>query len=335
MSNEELNNESARDGRGQEPMLVESASMPEETNAAPAGPGPGAVLRAARESHGWSVEQVADSLKLAPRQVHALESEDYASLPGMPIVRGFLRSYAKLLRIDADPLLVNLGGSGLPVQSSLQPREGLAAPFDVARLPTMGERPVISSNLVLISLLILLLVAVIWAARVIDFSGLTEGDNPAPEQSVLLEQSEPSSVDVPMPEAEIASAPEAGSTVPVISEELPSPMSQSASETAPGVAQPAPLIPAPAAAEPAVAPAEENAFVLSISRESWIQARRISDGRVVMSRLASPGEEISLVLTEPHEVVIGNTDGVKATLRGQVMPLKASNASGVARLNVK
>ena len=51
--------------------------------------GPGARLKAAREDAGLSVDQVAQQLKLAPRQVRALEEEDFAQLPGRTFARGF------------------------------------------------------------------------------------------------------------------------------------------------------------------------------------------------------------------------------------------------------
>ena len=65
----------------------------------PATPGndagiPGKTLQSQREAMGWSVEQVADQLKLAPRQVVALEAGDYASLPSPAVTRGFVRAYA-------------------------------------------------------------------------------------------------------------------------------------------------------------------------------------------------------------------------------------------------
>src|SRR6478735_2390937 len=65
----------------------------------------GGMLRHARESAGWSIDMVSQQLKLAPRQVQALEADDYAQLPGRTFVRGFMRNYARLLRLDADALL--------------------------------------------------------------------------------------------------------------------------------------------------------------------------------------------------------------------------------------
>ncbi|MFZ6654600.1 helix-turn-helix domain-containing protein [Undibacterium sp. TJN19] len=61
---------------------------------------PGAKLAAGRNAMGWSVEQVAAQLKMAPRQIISIEKDDYAALPEAAIVKGFVRAYAKLLKLD-------------------------------------------------------------------------------------------------------------------------------------------------------------------------------------------------------------------------------------------
>ena len=71
----------------------------------------GATLRAARERSGLSLTDVAGHLKFAPRQIEALEADDFINLPEIPFVRGFVRNYAKLLQIDSAPLLVALLGA--------------------------------------------------------------------------------------------------------------------------------------------------------------------------------------------------------------------------------
>ena len=53
------------------------------------------MLRVAREARGESVHEVAFAIKLSPRQVEALEKDDFAALPGMAFVRGFARNYAR------------------------------------------------------------------------------------------------------------------------------------------------------------------------------------------------------------------------------------------------
>ncbi|HKB61206.1 MAG TPA: helix-turn-helix domain-containing protein, partial [Gallionellaceae bacterium] len=75
----------------------------------------GAILREARESAGMSVEEVAGRIKFAPRQIVALESGDYAQLPEMAFIRGFVRSYARMLELDDKALLSALPGAPAPV----------------------------------------------------------------------------------------------------------------------------------------------------------------------------------------------------------------------------
>ena len=81
-----------------------------------------------------SLDTVAQQLKLAPRQVTALEEDDFAKLPGRTFVRGFMRNYARLVRIDAEKVLAALPGGDAPALDSpaLQP----TAPT-IGHLPTM------------------------------------------------------------------------------------------------------------------------------------------------------------------------------------------------------
>src|SRR5688572_31598848 len=74
---------------------------------------PGTVLRAARLAQNLGVGDVARQLKLSVGQVEALESGDFQRLPGPVFVRGFIRNYARLLRVDAG-LLVDSVAGGLP-----------------------------------------------------------------------------------------------------------------------------------------------------------------------------------------------------------------------------
>ncbi|MDQ3617638.1 MAG: DUF4115 domain-containing protein [Pseudomonadota bacterium] len=62
----------------------------------------GARLQHARVAAGLSHEDVASRLKMPVRVVRALESDDWSPLGAPVFVRGQLRSYARLLRIDLD-----------------------------------------------------------------------------------------------------------------------------------------------------------------------------------------------------------------------------------------
>ena len=68
-------------------------------------PGPGNMLTKARTELGMSVEDVAAELRLSPRQISALEKDDYHSLPGPTYVRGYLRNYARLLGLPESEVI--------------------------------------------------------------------------------------------------------------------------------------------------------------------------------------------------------------------------------------
>jgi cytoskeleton protein RodZ len=82
--------------------------MEQDANGQPAGLGVGTALKAARERAGMSLGEVADRLKLSIRQLEAIEHDDFQQLPGATFVRGFVRNYARFLRLDPEPLMARL-----------------------------------------------------------------------------------------------------------------------------------------------------------------------------------------------------------------------------------
>lgn len=67
--------------------------------------GPGERLREAREAAGLTLGEVSSRLRLEPRAVERLESDDYEALHGPTFVRGYLGSYARLLNLPPQPIL--------------------------------------------------------------------------------------------------------------------------------------------------------------------------------------------------------------------------------------
>ena len=65
----------------------------------------GQRLRSAREQAGWSLEEASAQSRMPIRALSALESGDWSKLGAPVFVRGQLRSYAKLLGVNADALL--------------------------------------------------------------------------------------------------------------------------------------------------------------------------------------------------------------------------------------
>jgi cytoskeleton protein RodZ len=65
----------------------------------------GAPLRAAREAKRQNLNVLAERLCLRSGVLKALEEERVDDLPEPLLARGYLRQYAKLLELDAEPLL--------------------------------------------------------------------------------------------------------------------------------------------------------------------------------------------------------------------------------------
>ncbi|PJE79721.1 Cytoskeleton protein RodZ [invertebrate metagenome] len=88
-------------------MINEPAESQQEQGAEKNSQRPGYVLLNGRQSREWSVEFVAEHLKLSPNQVQALENCDFSSLPEPPFIRGYVRNYARLLQLDPDRLVAS------------------------------------------------------------------------------------------------------------------------------------------------------------------------------------------------------------------------------------
>lgn len=133
----------------------------------------GAQLAALREARGWTIEQVASQLNLASRQIHALEADNYAALPGMVIVRGFIRAYAKLLRVDPVPILSAIASEKAEPESVLQDRGSLSTTFSEAG-GAFGKSDGASSKLVIAGVILALIVVLGFVAQRMGWMPMTE-----------------------------------------------------------------------------------------------------------------------------------------------------------------
>jgi cytoskeleton protein RodZ len=83
-----------------------------------------AELKGLREAAGLSIQGTAGQLRLAARQVEALELGEWDKLPGIAFIKGVLRAYGRLLSADLDPLIAQvdqqLGQSELKADRTLE-----------------------------------------------------------------------------------------------------------------------------------------------------------------------------------------------------------------------
>ena len=348
----------------------------EWTDASPAGADdiPGRVLKARREQMGWSVEQVADQLKLAPRQVLALEEGDYAALPPAAVVRGFVRAYAKVVKVDATPLVARIpldaaaAAADAPAGVRARPQS-----FSEVRFPTSGKRSRMPLVAAALAVLAIAAVVVAWQAGLFDVGTdgaagpqvsepvaapslpSADGTVTEPVAAPALPPADPGAgalfpsqqgVPAATTPANGAAVPATGATPPASTQPAapaganPAPSTRPATPgvATPGVATPGVVTPpASAAAAPnaAAAPVAAGGKALVLNvNQESWVELSTASGKLLMARLAAPGTVESFDIREPVTLVVGNPAGVTATLRGASLALPARRGTTVARVKI-
>lgn len=287
-------------------------------------PTAGAILAQAREAAGLSVQDVALQLRLAPRQVTAIERDDFASLPGRTFVRGFVRNYARLLKLDVDAILAALPGDG----AAALDRPSLAATTRaIGELPSeRAARPGVAKWAIP-----LVLIAIVAIAALYEFSrppapvATTPPAAPAPPPAA-----EPSPSASPAPQADAQpGGPPPVSLAGTSTTSLPNPVAAGA--TAANSA-PAPAAPSPAAASPATQGAP-NQLNVRFHGTSWIEVRDRS-GNIVLSMTGNDGTSREIAIASPGEITVGNVAAVEASWRGRRLDLATQSKQNVARVRL-
>ena len=280
----------------------------------------GDTLRRSREAQRLSIPEVAATLKLHPRQIEALEAGNFAQLPGPAFTRGFLRNYARLLRIDPAPLL-----AGLQSPDASEPMELAPASNAHGDLPQVGRgrfrRSVIPG--VLAALALFGIVVAGWYYDTLRKSPSEELALSAPDAEQAPAQAESPAVP-PQPSAP-GSAPEAAAAAPA-----PAPAGVPVA-VSPTVTEPVPAAPvAPAA--PGVE-AGRDRLVFQFAQDAWVEIKDKS-GKVVFSRLGKAGSQEEFDISAPVSLVIGNARQVKLQRNGTAVDIPTPGKVTVGRLKL-
>ena len=298
----------------------------------------GPTLAAERERQGLSRAEVAQRLHMSPTQVEALERGDYGLLPKGTFLRGFVRNYAKVLGVAADPLLQLLAGT-----APREPAPRIIVPTQNIRFDPLGER--LSSPYVKAAMLAVVAVAVgfavmYWAmfvrpklpaASARRDAAQAPAARPAPTPPAPVIAAAPSVAPTPTTVAPPAgSAPNPASGAPAKKEAAVQGPSAS-----PGAAAPAKAVEATgasAAADKAAGPSKR--IGLHFLGESWVEVRD-GRGKILFQRLNPAGSEAQIAGRPPLEVVIGNAPEVEMTLDGRPFDLEPHTTVAVARFTLE
>ncbi len=307
-----------------------------------------AALVAAREAAGLQPADVAQRLKLAPRQVEALERGDWSSLPGQAFVRGALRSYGRLLGTNVDPLLQSLGAGAAAAE--LRPATSLEEPLPSRSMLGFGGGGGGSKSAWFVLGAIVLVAVALFFGRDGDISRIPSWlssaapDKPAaPASGKVIET-------VPLPDlatASRAAGSTAGGSPPVpagsastVTPGAPAPggASSAAAGAAPTVDASAPGSATGAAASGAPAGANDPAGAarglrLVFEKAAWVEIKQ-ADGKVLLYGEQKAGSESRVPLEAPVSLVIGNAEHVRLERHGEPVDLKGQARQGVAKLKL-
>lgn len=266
--------------------------------------GPGTALAAARTAQNLSITDVARQLKLSVSQVAALEAGEFNRLPGPVFVRGFVRNYARLLKLDPERILDSIvqDPAGQDGRNEMPPSHDIPFPSaSVRRWPKFA----------LIALLVVAALAgyeFYWSERA-AVTDLKPAVVPAP---AAMDQAS----------REIA---------PVTAHDLP----------VPGAVQPGAV---GTAAEPeqetrqAASAGSQPAggeLRFAFAKDSWVQVRERS-GKTIFTRLNPAGSEQRVSGKPPFMLVIGNAHGVRLTYNERAIDLEPHIVrDDVARLTLE
>lgn len=312
------------------------------------GSGCGNVLKAAREAQGLSIHEVAGQLRLGLNQIQAIEQDDFSKLPQQSIVRGFIRNYARLLKIEADPILAAYQRL-VPTEAPLPLSVRSNANTSVIGKTHRAVRPQRYIN-VLIFLLLLSILAYFYVNHIKPQTlkdatlPLDAGNISETAQDIEL----PSAPAAPAASEAVESLPPTDTVAPVEpaapSVTATEPAAEQAAAILAPAANPAPestVVSTPTPASNAAplttlkaADANKANLMFKVTEDSWV---RVEDGQgnKVFSEVLTAGSERTITVEKPLNITVGHASGTQLTIDNQPYDLSQATRGRVARIQLK
>ena len=285
---------------------IEQQEAPVETVAAVALPGE--RLKTTREELHLSREEVAHHLHLDAQIVRALEEDRFDDLPSPAYVCGYLRSYARLLKLP-ETEVVNAYSKGQAINAALIPE-------NISILPEKKTDPTIIKIVVLVVIVVLLIAAGMWFVDEIDVSSSGEKNQEnATVTSTITIPSEATETAPVIDDAAIQRPAEVQQQIEQFNKQVESDDSITPTNSdQPANAAPGPLLIEESATqsvtETSNVSAESGDLRLLFDEDSWTEVTD-ADGHRHVYRLVKAGSNIFVNGVAPYVILLGNASGVK------------------------
>ncbi|WP_245624435.1 helix-turn-helix domain-containing protein [Belnapia moabensis] len=248
----------------------------------------GEELRDARFALGFSIEDIAASLRIRRPYLVALEEGRVRDLPAPAYAVGFVRTYARALGLDEDEVVRRFREASGP---AVQRKTDLVFPEPVP------ERGLPAGAVILVGAVLAVGAYIGWYQWSGSGNRTVDAVPPVPARIERAARPEPP----PAPAPDLAAPPPSLAAPPAAS-----PLNAQAA--------PPPPAPPPAAATP------EGRIVLRAKADAWIQLRDRATGTVILNRVLRPGETYTVPPRDGLLFTTGNAGGLDILVDGQPVP---------------
>lgn len=299
--------------------------------------GPGQLLRTAREQLGWTREQVASRIHLRLTLIAAIESDSYDKHTSHTFIRGYLRSYAKLVGIPDETILAAYDKLGLTPPDNI----------DMQSFSRRSRQQANDSRLKVVTWLVILVLiglSVAWwwqssARRSAGDDALAATEMSATSETPAAPSVAASDTD-PLVGAEVAPASEV--TAPAAVSDATATLASASAAVTLTEASAAVGTATDAAASGAAATESEEAVVdpatapqlkMSFTADCWLDVKD-ANGKTLFSGLKKANDELVLEGAEPLKFIIGAPMAVKLEYKGQSFDMSRYNNGRTARFSL-
>lgn len=323
----------------------------------------GALLRQSRELKGLTTSDVATHLRLKVSQIEQIEAEEWDPAVSATFMRGYLRAYARFLKMPEKEILQNFELQTAYLRNQAKPMHSFSRKN---RLDAVDNRFMLATYL-LVVLLIGLFLIWFWQTHILDSQPVSvvpeyrvsadQPQNPSAEQPIMANagistQSEQSateesnaliandktpvtqSVTPPLPATNSAETQPVVDTVTPAEQSLPvdTSVAQTGNDPSPVLELTVDTSVTPSDTS-VTATADTAQLQMNFNADCWVTVQDATGKRLVYGMKAA-GEAMQLTGQLPFSVTLGNAAAASLKLNQTAVDLSGYQAGQVARLTL-
>lgn len=311
----------------------------------------GKILAQQRELLGYTIEFVANYLKLSPRKIQKLEANEWDAFPSGPFVSGFIRSYARLLQLKEEDLVALLPET-ISNQSKQASEVFQGSTFRSAAgiMPVTNLRPSwqkwMFAGVLTIAITIILAFIIPedagkrlheWSTELGHIQSEAQKPVLAPAPMIIINSSTQPSENPTTMASDTASpmmmntlTPAKESIIENAAENLSKEQPSSKSVTNPSIKTEI----SEAITKPATGMGNIVTFKMKFHDKAWVQVSQ-KDGSITWEKLNEPGTEKILSGVPPLSLTIGNARHVQLEYKGKMLDLAPYTREEVAHVTLE